>query len=168
MMNFYRYLFYGLVAIAVLQSIFYYPQLSPVVAAHFNSSGAANGWSSRNVFFAIYLAMIALLVGVFIYLPHCSGKRGKLRMNIPNRDYWLAAQRQQQTIEFVRRQMLILGIVHLLLAIYSVQLAILANLQQASGLHESLWWALGLYFVFVTLWLINLFRQFRKPPDQTE
>jgi len=162
-MNIYRYLFYALVAVALLQSIFYYPQLPPVVASHFDGAGAANGWSSRNVFFAIYLTMVVMLIGIFIYLPRWSGRRGKLRMNIPNQDYWLAPQRQQQTMEFFQRQMMILGIAHLLLAIYTVQLAILANLQQESGLHSSMWWALGSYFVFLTLWLINLFLHFRKP-----
>jgi len=163
MMNFYRYLFYGLVGVALLQSFFYYPQLPPVVASHFDGAGTANGWSSRNVFFAVYLTMIAMLVGIFIWLPHWSGAVGKLRMNIPNREYWLTPQRQQQTMQFFRRQMMVLGIAHLLLAIYTMQLAILANLRQESGLHASMWWALGSYFLFLGLWLINFFLHFRKP-----
>jgi len=44
-----------------------------------------------------------------------------------------------------------------------MQLAILANLRQESGLHASMWWALGSYFLFLGLWLINLFLHFRKP-----
>lgn len=158
----YRYLFYGLVAVALLQSAFYYPQMPPVVASHFDGAGAANGWSSRTVFFAIYLAMIAVLIGIFIWLPRWSGDRGILRMNIPNRDYWLAPQRRQHTFEFIRRQMIVIGIVHLLLAIYTVQLAILANLQQQPILHSSMWWALGSYFLLLGLWLLHLFWHFRK------
>jgi hypothetical protein len=84
-------------------------------------------------------------------------------LNIPNRDYWLAPQRREQTMEFLRRQMMALGIVHLLLAVFTVQLAILANLQQESRLHGSMWWALGSYFLFVSLWLIHLVLHFRKP-----
>jgi uncharacterized membrane protein len=162
MTNFYRYLFYALVAVALLQSVFYYPQMPAVVASHFDGTGVANGWSSRNVFFAIYLAMVAMLIGIFICLPRRSGERGKLRMNIPNREYWLAPQRRGQTMEFFRRQMMVLGIVHLLLAIFTVQLAILANLQQESRLHASMWWALGSYFLFLGLWLTHLFLHFRK------
>lgn len=150
-------------AIALLQSAFYYPQLPQVVAAHFDGAGVANDWSSRDVFFAIYLAMIALLAGVFELLPRLSGERGKLRMNIPNREYWLAPERQQQTLLFIRRQMMILGIVHLLLAIYTVQLAIIANLHQAGQLHGSIIWALGLYFLFLAAWLTHLLLHFRKP-----
>ena len=58
---FYRNLFYGLVAVALLQSVFYYPQLPAVVASHFDGAGIANGWSSRNVFFTVYLVMVAMV-----------------------------------------------------------------------------------------------------------
>jgi len=44
-----------------------------------------------------------------------------------------------------------------------VQLAILANLQQESRLHASMWWALGAYFLLVSLWTIHLVLHFRKP-----
>ena len=162
-MIFYRSLFYGLVAIALLQTVFYYPQMPDVVASHFDGSGAADGWSTRTVFFAIYLAIIGLVVAVFTFLPGRFGEQGKLRMNLPNRDYWLAPERRQQTLVFFQRQMMILGIAHLLLAIYTIQLAIIANLQQAGQLHSSIFWALGLYCLFLAVWLIRFFLQFRKP-----
>lgn len=160
---FYRNLFYGLVAVSLLQSAFYYPQMPAVVASHFDAAGIANGWSSRNVFFAVYLVMVAMVVGIFAWLPRWSGKRGKVRMNIPNRDYWLAPLRREQTMEFLRRQMMLLGIAHLLLAIFSVQLAIIANLKPEPRLHAGMWWALGAYFLFVSLWVIRLVLHFRKP-----
>jgi uncharacterized membrane protein len=166
-MIFYRYLFYGLVATALLQSIFYYPQMPAVVASHFDGAGAANGWSSRSVFFAIYLAMIAMTVGIFAWLPRWSGARGRTRMNVPNRDYWLAPQRREQTMEFFCRQMMLLGIVHLLLAVFTLQLAILANLQQEPRLHGSMPWALGCYFLLVSLWVIHLVLHFCRPRDRT-
>lgn len=163
MMIFYRCLFYGLAAIALLQSAFYYPQLPAVVASHFDGDGFANGWSSRNVFFTIYLGVVALLIGVFAVLPRWFGERGKLQLNLPNRDYWLAPERRRQTLDFFQRQMLILGIAHLALAIYTIQLAIIANLQQAGRLHGSLIWLLGLYFLFLAAWLTRIYLKFRKP-----
>ena len=50
----------------------------------------------RNVFFAIYLSMIAMLAGVFVFLPRRSERRIGFSMKIPNRDYWLAPERLQQ------------------------------------------------------------------------
>ena len=161
-MNALRRLFYGLITLAAVQVIYYYPQMPEVVASHFDGRGVPNGWSSRNVFFAIYLFMLALLVGIFIFIPRWSERRIGFSLKIPNRDYWLAPERLQQTRTFFQRQMTIMGVVHLLLAIVTVQLAILANLGQDDRLHSSIGWALGLYFFFIMAWLVHFWKHFSK------
>ena len=83
-------------------------------------------------------------------------------MKIPNRDYWLAPQRIEQTRAFFRRQMMLMGIVHLLLAIFTIQLVILANFEPEPRLHPSIFWALLAYFVFLAAWLIHFYRYFRN------
>ena len=161
-MLFYRYLFYGLVGVAVLQSVFYYPQLPPTLASHFDGAGSPDGWSGRTAFFATYLGIMALLVIVFDCLPRRSGQHDKLRINLPNRDYWLAPERRSATLEYLQRRLMVLGIAHQLLAIYTIQLAIIANLRRAP-LDTSIYWALGLYFLFLAAWLLRLFLHFRQP-----
>ena len=162
-MIWFKRIFFLLVALAVVQVIYYYPQVPDTVASHFDGLGSPNAWSSKNGFFGLYLAMILLLVIVFIFAPTWSETRIKYGMKIPNRDYWLAPERLQQTKAFFRRQMIIMGVVHLLLAIYTIQLAILANLNQQPQLHPSIAWALGLYFIFLIAWLVHFFMHFRKP-----
>lgn len=157
-----RRLFYALLALAALQVMYYYPQMPEVVASHFDGRGAPNGWSSRNVFFAIYLSMIALLVGIFIFVPRWSEARIRFSLKIPNRDYWLAPDKLEQTRAFFQRQMIIMGVVHLLLVMFTVQLAILANLGQELRLHSSIGWALGLYFLLIITWLVHFWRHFSK------
>ena len=155
-------IFFVLIALATAQTVYYYPLMPEVVASHFDGLGAANGWSSRNGFFSLYSAMLALLVFVFIYIPRWSEKRTSFGMKIPNRKYWLAPERLEQTRKFFRRQMLIMGVVHLSLAIFSVQLVIMANFDQVPLLHQSIAWALGFYFVILIGWLIHFFLHFRK------
>jgi uncharacterized membrane protein len=157
-----RRLFYGLVVLAALQVMYYYPQMPEVVASHFDGRGTPNSWSGRNVFFAIYLAMIAMLVGVFILVPRWSERRIGFGMKIPNRDYWLAPERRQHTLAFFQRQMIVMGVIHLLLAIFTVQLAIMANLEQEARLRSGIGWALGLYFLFIIAWLVHFWRHFSK------
>ena len=162
-MNWWKRIFFALIALAIIQIAYYYPQMPDVVASHFDGLGAANDWSGKNGFFELYAAMLALLILVFIYAPKWSEKRARFGMKIPNREYWLAAERLEQTKQFFRRQMLVMGVVHISLAIFTVQLAIQANLQQAPRLHHSIAWALGLYFVILIAWLIYFFLRFRKP-----
>ena len=161
-MNALRRLFYGLIVLVAVQVMYYYPQMPEVVASHFDGRGAPNGWSSRNLFFAIYLSMIALLAGIFIFVPRWSERRIGFSLKIPNRDYWLAPERLEQTRAFFQRQMIVMGVVHLLLAIFTVQLAIMANLGQETQLHSGIGWALGLYFLFIIAWLVHFWRYFSK------
>lgn len=162
-MNYLKRIFFALVALAILQIVYYYPQMPDVVASHFDGLGTPNDWSGRNGFFGIYLAMLMLLVLVFIYVPGWSEKRAKFGMKIPNREYWLDPERLEQTREFFRRQMLVMGVVHLGLAIFTVQLVIQANFDQAPRLDQSIAWALGIYFLILIGWLIHFFLHFRKP-----
>ena len=158
-----RYLFYGLVAVALAQVFYYYPLLPQIVASHFDGRGAADGWSSRNFFFGLYLAMLALTTGVFMLLPSRIGASGSFAGKIPHRQYWLAPARIEQTRAFLRRQMLVMGIIHLLLAMITVQLVILANLGQQTQLNSIIFWVLAAYFVCVIAWLVNFFQNLRKP-----
>lgn len=156
-------IFFALIALAIVQIAIYYPRMPDVVASHFDGLGEPNNWSGRNGFFGLYIAMLTLLVLVFFYAPGWSEKRARFGMKIPNREYWLAPEQLDQTREFFRRQMLVMGVVHLSLAIFAVQLVIQANFDQAPRLHHSIAWALGLYFVILLGWLIHFFLHFRKP-----
>jgi uncharacterized membrane protein len=162
-MSWFRSTFYCLVAVALIQVAYYYPRMPEVVASHFDGLGAPNDWSSRNFFFGLYLAIVTMLIAVFEFLPRWSGSRSRFGMKIPNRDYWLAPQRAEQTRGFFRRQMYLMGIAHLMLTIYVIQLAILANFSPQPRLHPGISWALALYFIFLGGWLIHFYLHFRKP-----
>ena len=156
-------LFNALVALAILQTVYYYPRLPEVVASHWDGLGAPNAWSGRNGFFGLYLAMIALLVVVFVWAPRWSERRPRFGLKIPHADYWFAPERIEQTRRYFRSQMRLIGVVHLLLAIFVMQLAIQANFSDPPRLHPSIAWALVIYFVVLIAWLIHFFFHFRRP-----
>ena len=156
-------IFFALVALAILQTAYYYPQMPEIVASHWDGLGAPNAWSSRNGFFGLYLGIVFMLVGIFIYVPDWSLRRKQMGMKIPNPEYWLAPERIEQTREFFKRQMIIMGVVHLSLAVFVMQLAIQANFAPGSTLHRSIFWVLALYFIFLAGWLIHFFLYFRNP-----
>lgn len=161
-MNWLRACFFALVALAAIQVVYYYPRLPDTVASHFDGLGAPNDWSGKTGFFALYIAIVLMLIAVFELVPRWSGKSSRFGMKIPNREYWLAPERVEQTRKFFRRQMMLMGVAHMLLAIYAIQLAILANFEAEPRLHPSIGWALGIYFVFLAGWLIHMHWHFKK------
>ena len=162
-MSWLKRIFLGLTALAALQIVVYYPRLPAVVASHFDGLGAPNGWSSKEAFFGLYLVIVLMLYAVFGWMPKWIENRPGRHMKIPNRDYWLAPERKAETWAFFRRQMMLMGNLHLLLAIFAIQLAILANFAAEPRMHASIAWALAIYFIAFTVWLIYFFWHFKKP-----
>jgi uncharacterized membrane protein len=74
-------------------------QLPARMATHFGSGGQANGWSARETYVGVMIAVVVgvplLLLAVMAWLPRTGVCVGKL----PNRDYWLAPQRRAQTFD---------------------------------------------------------------------
>jgi len=161
-MSWTRNIFIALLALAFFQIAYYYPQMPEVMASHFNGAGIPNGWASKAVFFALYAAIVFLLAFVFLYVPKWSEKQSRFGLKLPNKDYWLAPARIEQTQSFIKRQMVIIGVAHLLLTLLVIQMAINANFSESPVLDRRVSWILISYFLVLALWLIHFFFHFRK------
>src|SRR5687768_10431534 len=78
-------------------------QLPARVATHFDFQGHPNGWMSRSghlTFMWILGTILPLLPVVILYLTR-SLPPGLI--NVPNRDYWLAPERRQETLAYLMR-----------------------------------------------------------------
>lgn len=157
-----QFIFTVLICVAIAQSIYYFPRLPEVMASHFDGLGDPNGWSTKAVFFGIYAGMLVLSIVIFAVIPNKFLHSSKLWLNLPNKEYWLAPKRTDQTVAFIRSHMMYFGIVNVLLAIYVVQLVILANFNDQPRLNSTIVWALLIYFAYVAIWLIRFFIRFRR------
>lgn len=156
-----QFIFAALICLAILQSIYYFPRVPEVMASHFDGLGNPNGWSSKTVFFGIYAGVLVLTIIIFAVIPNKFIHRSKMWLNLPNKEYWLAPKRKDQTVGFIRSHLMYFGIVNVLLAIYVVQLVILANFNAQPRLSNTIVWALMIYFAYVAIWLIRFFIRFR-------
>jgi len=82
---------FGLViaALAVVVSIWAYPQLPPTIATHWNVGGTADGFSSRATAVLIMPLVIIGLTGLFNVLPKLDPRRANYAKFIDT--YWLIA-----------------------------------------------------------------------------
>ena len=157
------FIFICLILLALVQTVYFYPLLPEVVASHFNGAGNADGWSSRNGFFAIHLGITALLFVLFGAINLMFGKLPDSWWNLPHKQYWLAPERRETTIRRMRSQMLWFGIISMLLELGVIQLAIQANLDQTGRLADGILWAIGAYVLLSTIWAVALIRSFSLP-----
>ena len=157
-----QFIFSALICVAIVQSIYYFPHLPEVMASHFDGLGDPNGWSSKAVFFGIYAGVLVLTIIIFAVIPNKFLHRSKTWLNLPDKEYWLAPERKHQTVAFIRSHLMYFGVVNVLLAIYVVQLVILANFNEQPRLSHTVVWALMIYFAYVAIWLIRFFIRFRR------
>lgn len=137
--------------------------LPPVVASHFSASGVANGFMPRQAYvmgFSLLLIGIPLLMA---FLPGSLASRSSARLNIPNRAYWLAPERRDATLAFIRghgkwfagAMSLFLGYVHwLVVQANQRQPPVLSNADILSGL--------AVFLLALVVWLAGLYLRFRK------
>lgn len=72
--------------------------LPDVVASHFGSGGAANGFMPRVAYVAVMLVLVVFVPGLLHLLGWLSSRLPVQWINVPNRRYWLAPERREATV----------------------------------------------------------------------
>jgi hypothetical protein len=90
-------------------------------------------------------------------------------INLPNKSYWLAPERREETMRFFRAHVSWFGCGLLFLLLYALSQAINANLPGAHHFDDSgMRYALGGFLFFAFAWLFIFVRHFYNvPPDHS-
>lgn len=138
--------------------------LPVLVASHFDAGGHADGSMPRTPYVALMLVLavgVPLLIAV---LPAWTVRSDGVGVNLPNKAYWFAPERADETRERLLAHMrwLGLGVGALLVAIHV--LVVRANHQSPAVLpFETVRPALLLFGAGVAAWTLTLWWRFRLP-----
>ncbi len=144
--------------------------LPDVVASHFGGSGLANGHMSHDGYLAFMLAMLIGLAVVVVLLPNWLIGTPGARINVPNRDYWLAPERRTESVARLRGVMLRIGYLLTGILVYVHWLVVEANAVTPPRL-DNTWFLAGLaVFLLGTLGsVLGLVLHFaRVPPSRPQ
>jgi hypothetical protein len=138
-------------------------QLPLLVASHFDGAGAANGFMPRGGYRGLMLTLLVGLPSLLTALTWWSLGASSARINLPNKDYWLAPERRTATIAYLRTCLLWFGVLLLAFLCYVHWLVVLANGQQPPRL-DNAWFIGGLvsFFAALLVWLKMFFGRFRR------
>lgn len=157
------YLYVFLLGVALSQAVYYYPVMPDWMASHFAGSGKADNWMAKEFFMTIHAIVMIGMIGIFIVMPWSFEKLRIEKMNLPNRDYWLAPERKDIVYQYLRTSLCWFGVANMILMLGAFQLVFKANLEPNPVLNNKIFLIfLGSYFVFVIIWLITFFRRFHK------
>lgn len=135
-----------------------------IVASHFEGDGYANGFMRRGVYIGFMLAFSVGLPAVVALISIGAVGRPGARINLPHRDYWLAPERRERSVAYLRRHMARFIAALVVFLCYSHWLVVRANGLQPPRLQSS-WMlsGLALFGVFVVVWMRALWLRFRMP-----
>jgi uncharacterized membrane protein len=129
-------------------------RLPALVASHFGGSGAANGFMPHAFYARFMLVFVIRLPALLVVLTWLAIGSPKIRINLPNKDYWLAPERRAETIAYLRSGILWFGTMLVAFLCYAHWLVVLANESQPAHLANS--WFIGGLVVFLAalfIWL---------------
>jgi Protein of unknown function (DUF1648) len=139
-------------------------ELPERVASHFGSDDDPDGWMTRNgylffilSFVLVYPVLIGFLIG---FLPRVRPEW----VNFPNRDYWLAPERRDDSLEFLSAHGYWFSCLLLVLVVGIHWAVLVANGSDPPTLPIRIFAPLLTGFIVgFIVWLIVIFRRFRKP-----
>jgi hypothetical protein len=133
------------------------------VASHFGGDGYADGYMTRDgyrqfmLFFVVVFPLV--LTGLIGWLP----RRFPRAINIPNRDYWLAPSRREESLAFLARHALWFGCMLVVFLAGVHWLVVRANTVNPPRLANGPFLAMLVVFLaFMGVWTVALLRRFRK------
>lgn len=155
---------------AVVHAAWWYPSLPELVPSHFDANGIPNPNSmmSRSSFVIMFLGlqffMTFMMAGIAIglrYLP-------KELLNIPNKEYWLADERVEETFEINRITLYWIASATIALFVVVFQQSALVGIGQQNSLGLVFGIVLVAYLVFVFGVCGYLMYRFRIPKSETD
>lgn len=172
------FIFAFMVLIAAMQAAHYYPRLPDMVASHFGAGGKSDGWMAKGSFVAFYLGTLAFIAGTFVLIQVLTGNLHRIPrscINLPNKEYWLAPERIQESqarlSDCMETFSLWFGSATMAFIIGTYEFTFRANLQAEQVLPRSFLWLLGAYLTlilsFLIGWVRRVHRLFPKPPTTT-
>lgn len=158
-----RMLYVFLVLVCLLMMAYYYPQMPQRMAAHFAADGYPNGWQSRESFFLLTIFLCASSAVVAFLAPWQIASRENARINLPNREYWLAPERREATMRYIASTMSWFGCGLLFVLISGTFLALRANLAPDHRFSsEAMLLVMAAFLLSLMFLIVGLIRHFKQ------
>jgi uncharacterized membrane protein len=156
--------FVVLAFVGFLQARRFAATMPPVLATHFGGSGAPNGWQTQSQFFVLEVVLLGVCLLLAFGIPRLIGALPISLVNVPNKEYWLAPERREDTIAFFKAQFAWFGCGVLAFLLVVNQLVYDANQTNPRQLNNTAFViAMIVFLAFVGIWTVRLILHFSKP-----
>src|SRR5271169_4373963 len=135
------------------------------VPSHFDAAGHPNAWASRDEMFLLQVGVTLLIAALFIAIPWLLKSAPASRINLPNKGYWLAPERREETMERLASSFDVFASATALLLVVVFELTSLAS-RGGNLATEYFIPVLVSYLLFSVGWTVALIRTFASVPAE--
>lgn len=134
------------------------------VATHFDAAGKPNDWMNRSAHLT-FMSIFGVLFPAFIIgICWCTRFLPKSMINIPHREYWLAADRRQESADYLFQHSIWLGCLGLGFVTGLHWAVVFSNQRQPVELPAVWVFSIaGLFLLGTAVWVYGLYRRFQAP-----
>lgn len=158
-----RVLLLGLVALSLFEAARQWRAAPAVVPSHFDAAGRPNAWSPRNEFFELQVGVTLGIAALFVGLPMLLKGMPAGLINLPNKAYWLAPDRREETMERLSSFLDVFALATVLLLLAVFELSYRAS--RGGSLDPGAFLPVLLsYLVFTAGWTVAMIRAFARVP----
>jgi len=159
-----RALFFAIILAAFAQCVHDFPLLPDRLASHFGASGMPNGWMTKTQFYFTYALVLLPALFIEFWLHRKVSKTPGGKLNLPNKDYWLAPERRTETFAYFENFLAWYGCAFLLVVVFAMGLAMRANFDNPPQLPMvPIVSILSGFVVFNVVAVIAMLRRFSLP-----
>ena len=150
-------------AVFVIYTTRYLPD---TVATHFGAGNQANGWMSRDGYL---LFTLSFMIGIPALVSYCVGtlpRKFPHRTNVPHRDYWLGAERREDSLQYLSAHGKRLGGLIVMMMVGMHYVILQAHQTRPPMLRLSSFTSILIGFsVALVWWIVRLYRRFARPSN---
>ena len=150
---------FALTGAAVAQLALYAPRLPARVPSTYDMAGNPVSWMDATSFVVVYVAIVALVLAIFTFGSPLLRRVPDHQVNLPNREYWLAPERREASIDALIAWMRWYGAATLAFVIALYQGLFESNV--SGGEVGPLPWIAGAAYLaatlFMVIWLLRRF-----------
>ena len=162
-----RMLYLFLVLVCLLMMAYYYPRMPLRMASHFGADGSANSWQPRKSFFLLSILICASSAVVTFLAPWQIASKSNARINLPNREYWLAPERRETTMRYIAATMGWFGCGLMSVLISGTFLALRANLAPDHRFNsEAMLCVMAAFLLSLMFLMLGFIRHFQRVSPQ--
>lgn len=134
------------------------------VAVHFGTGNQADGWMSRNGYLIFMLSFTIGMTGFISFVVGTLPAKIPQWTNVPNRDYWLAPKRRDESLRYLSAHGNRLGYLIVMMMLGMHYTILLANHTRPPSLPVQVFTSILIGFAVALIWwIVRLYRRFPRP-----